>query len=262
MGTTARTLSEKIQFYNGETERVTLKYDTGKQVAGRFGDQYMFGLEDGRIMFVEPEVHSQIVQLGARAGDTIEITKRSEKQGRSTRTLWDVAMCEAAQDENEPPDWASQAPAPSYASQPPSWTSQGEPERTTTRTAERKPPQSQPPARAPQPAVALANSVEEWEKTRQRDYQPTPATETAWPDGQVETRIERKAVAAVASARPTEASASDRDQLLKCLISAVDAARLASRYAGEQGFAIVFGGEDVRALALSIYIGAQKAGRF
>lgn len=264
-------MSEKVQFTIGLAEVVTLKYDAGKQVAGRFGDQYMFGLLDGRIMFVEPEVNSAIVQTGARAGDTVSICKRSEKQGRTTRTMWDVELLDSAQDENEPPDWARQnddyqvPPAP-YASQPATWGGNA-PEPSPEKTTRRK---------LPQPAARLATSVEDWEAARQRDY-PQPATETAWPNGQavantpatgstwpngqVKTRIERQADAGAQAPEPGRANTTDRDQLLKCLISAIDAARMASRYGMEQGQIISFGGEDVRALALSIYIGHQKAGR-
>lgn len=270
MGTTASTassMSEKVQFTNGEAEIVTLKFDKGKQVPGRFGDQFMFGLLDGRIMFVEPEVNSAILQTGARAGDTVSICKRSEKQGRTTRTLWDVELLDSATEENEPPDWARQnddyqVPPPNYASQPASWGGQAEAEPTRAKTTRRK---------LPQPAARLAPSVEDWEAARQRDYPQPATTETAWSDGQavantpaaapVETRIERPPVAGAQAPETPRANTTDRDQLLRCLISAIDAARMASRYGMEQGQIISFAGEDVRALALSIFIGHQKAGR-
>ena len=214
MSNTARQLSEKVQFHNGETELVTLRFDSGKLTPGRYGDQYMFGLEDGRIMFVEPAVNAQIVELGARRGDTIGITKRSEKQGRSTVTNWDVEIVQAATDENEPPDWARQ------------------PE----------------PARTPE---------------RMDGYKPYAArTEQRQAPAPVETRIERQPVREVSQAQAAASSpASERDQLLRCLIHAIDAARLASRYAADQGQPVQFGGEDIRALALSVFIGHQKAGR-
>lgn len=231
MGQAARTLNEKVQFSTGETEIVTLKYDTGKQVEGRFGAQFMYGLEDGRIMFVEPEVNGQIAKLGARKGDTIGITKRTEKQGRTTLTMWHVELIDGATDENEPPDWAQpEAQAP--------------PMRRTVQRAEA----------ALTAERAMPPTAQAYEAARMKSYPQSSA--------QVETRIERPPVAKESQANmPASGNATERDQLLKCMVSAIDAARLASRYAAEQGMSIGFSGEDVRAMGLSLYISRERAGR-
>jgi hypothetical protein len=43
-------------------------------------------------------------------------------------------------------------------------------------------------------------------------------------------------------------------------VAAVDAARTAESYAEAHGSRIVFSGEDIRAMGLSIYIGATRPG--
>ena len=77
---------EKIDFEPNLAVEVTLEFDGGKPVAGRNGPQYLYWVDGGRSMFLDPAAHEQIQATGARAGDKLEITKTL--RGRSIG--WEV----------------------------------------------------------------------------------------------------------------------------------------------------------------------------
>jgi hypothetical protein len=78
---------EKVSFPANTTVLVTLEFDTGKLVAGKFGDQYQYFLLGEQIMWVDPAVNEAIVATGAGANDEIGITKR-------TKGAWEVFRVE------------------------------------------------------------------------------------------------------------------------------------------------------------------------
>jgi len=65
---------------------VTLEFDGGKEVAGRQGPQYLYWVDGQRSMFLDPQPHDLIQQTGAKAGDTLEITKTL----RGRKVDWEV----------------------------------------------------------------------------------------------------------------------------------------------------------------------------
>jgi hypothetical protein len=77
---------EKVTFDPNVPVTVTLEFDGGKQVQGRYGPQFLYWLDGQRSMFVDANVHEQIRATGAVAGDTLEITRR--KKGRADE--WEV----------------------------------------------------------------------------------------------------------------------------------------------------------------------------
>jgi hypothetical protein len=115
---------EKVTFDPNVPVTVTLEFDGGKQVQGRYGPQFLYWLDGQRSMFVDANVHEQIKASGAAAGDTLEITRR--KTGRTEE--WEVvhivdepqatAPPPATRRQSSPAPAAAAAPAPRPAQQP------------------------------------------------------------------------------------------------------------------------------------------------
>jgi hypothetical protein len=67
--------------------------------------------------------------------------------------------------------------------------------------------------------------------------------------------------AAAAQARPGAAMPLEKNPLWPALTTAIDAAAAAELHAHRRGLALRFSGEDVRAMALTLYIDAKRGGR-
>jgi hypothetical protein len=99
---------EKVTFSTNTPVLVQLEFDPPTQArAGRFGDQYMYVLAENRIMWVEPEVHQEIVRTGAQAGSELAICKRELRNAGRKHIQWEVVT-----QEEEPPQEPPPAPAP------------------------------------------------------------------------------------------------------------------------------------------------------
>ena len=57
-------MSDKVQFQTNVPIDVALKYNDGKEVTGQYGDQVLYTLTDGRVMYVPPIVKKKIDELG------------------------------------------------------------------------------------------------------------------------------------------------------------------------------------------------------
>lgn len=66
-------MREKIEFDYNASQRVALEFRTGKIVPGRNGDQVMFSLVGGRVMFLDLAVAEQINQLRLGVGEPVTI---------------------------------------------------------------------------------------------------------------------------------------------------------------------------------------------
>lgn len=72
-----------LKFNIGDTKQVTMKYDTGKHVDGKFGPQVMFGVTvDGQddYWYVSPFVNGLFESNEVKAGDTLTVTRSGQKQ--------------------------------------------------------------------------------------------------------------------------------------------------------------------------------------
>jgi hypothetical protein len=69
---------------------VTLRWDDGKQVEGRYGQQVMYTLTNDRIMFVPPVVAERISELGIRQGEPFEICKAEIRKDDRRWIEWQV----------------------------------------------------------------------------------------------------------------------------------------------------------------------------
>src|ERR1022692_1135425 len=64
-----------LRFKTNSPVEVALRWDDGKRVEGRYGEQVMYSLEGDRVMYVPPVVAKQIHELGIRAREIFEICK-------------------------------------------------------------------------------------------------------------------------------------------------------------------------------------------
>src|SRR6516164_4835715 len=84
-------MSEKIHFQTHVPIDVALKYNDGKEVNGQYGDQVLYTLTDGRVMYVAPIVKKKIDELGIGRGEQFTITKAEKKNGTRRTIEWLVA---------------------------------------------------------------------------------------------------------------------------------------------------------------------------
>ena len=84
-------MSEKVQFQTNVPVDVALKYNDGKEVTGQYGDQVLYTLTDGRVMYVPPIVKKKIDELRIGRGELFTITKAEKKNGTRRTIEWVVA---------------------------------------------------------------------------------------------------------------------------------------------------------------------------
>src|SRR5690348_1469558 len=103
-----------LRFNVNTPVEVALRFDDGRSVEGRYGEQIMYKLDDDRVMYVPPLVANRIRELGIRAREPFEICK-AELQEDSKRWIeWRVKRIE------KPRHPASSANAPETAVDDPS----------------------------------------------------------------------------------------------------------------------------------------------
>jgi hypothetical protein len=81
-------MSEKVQFQTNIPVEVALKYNDGKEVTGQYGDQVLYTLTDGRVMYVPPIVRKKIDEAGIGRGELFRITKAERKSGTRRTIEW------------------------------------------------------------------------------------------------------------------------------------------------------------------------------
>ena len=84
-------MSDKVQFQTNVPVEVALKYNDGKEVNGQYGDQVLYTLTDGRVMYVPPIVKRRIDELGIERGELFTLTKAEKKNGTRRTIEWLVA---------------------------------------------------------------------------------------------------------------------------------------------------------------------------
>jgi hypothetical protein len=100
-------MSDKVQFQTNLPVEVALKYGDGKEVNGQYGDQVLYTLTDGRVMYVPPIVKRRIEELGIGRGELFTLTKAEKKNGTRRTIEWVVAAGERGE---TPPRASIQAP--------------------------------------------------------------------------------------------------------------------------------------------------------
>jgi hypothetical protein len=83
-----------LRFNANAPVAVALRYDDGKRVEGRYGEQVMYALEGDRVMYVPPVVAQQIRELGIRPREIFEICKAELCEENRRRIEWRVKRIE------------------------------------------------------------------------------------------------------------------------------------------------------------------------
>jgi hypothetical protein len=83
-------MADKVAFQTNVPVEVALKYGDGKDVNGQYGDQVLYTLTDGRVMYVPPIVRKQIEDLGIARGELFTITKAEKRNGTRRTIEWQV----------------------------------------------------------------------------------------------------------------------------------------------------------------------------
>ena len=86
-----------LRFNTNAPVEVSLRWDDGKRVEGRYGEQIMYTLDDQRVMYVPPVVAKQIKELGIRANQMFEICKAELREENKRWIEWHVLRIEEPQ---------------------------------------------------------------------------------------------------------------------------------------------------------------------
>src|SRR5271165_318895 len=187
-------MKERVVFEANVPVAATLAYPDGLKVQGRFGDQVMYSLTDGRVMYVPPVVRDKLVELGIRQNEPFAICKAERREGNRRFVDWVVQLDGSA------------APAQSA-------------------TAHGNTPGS--PANGDNGAYIKSNG------NGNGNGKPASA--------------------------PTKSGTAET-ALRAALTTSIDAALAAEQYASAHGLSIRFGSEDLRAMALSLFIQHARDG--
>jgi hypothetical protein len=82
-------MNEVVKFQINTPVEVTLQSETGKRVEGRYGEQVMYSLLDGRVMYVPHYVAQRFQELAIGAGEPLLLCKQEAKDGKR-KTEWSV----------------------------------------------------------------------------------------------------------------------------------------------------------------------------
>ena len=83
-------MKERVVFEANVPVTATLAYADGLKVQGRFGDQVMYSLTDGRVMYVPPVVRDKLVELGIRQNEPFAICRAERREGNRRFVDWVV----------------------------------------------------------------------------------------------------------------------------------------------------------------------------
>ena len=85
-----RKMKEVVKFVVDTPVEVALRFETGKHVEGRYGDQVMYSLLDNRVMYVPPYVEQRIRELAIAAGEPLQLCKQAKTDGNRKWIEWSV----------------------------------------------------------------------------------------------------------------------------------------------------------------------------
>ena len=83
-------MKERVVFEANVPVEAMLAYPDGLKVQGRFGDQVMYSLTDGRVMYVPPIVRDNLVELGIRQNEPFAICRAERREGNRRFVDWVV----------------------------------------------------------------------------------------------------------------------------------------------------------------------------
>ena len=82
-------MKEKVTFETNVPVPFALAQVEGMEVQGRCGDEVMYNLQDGRVMFVPPSIRDEIRKLEVNPREALQICKREvESRGSWKQPVW------------------------------------------------------------------------------------------------------------------------------------------------------------------------------
>ena len=87
---------EVLRFQANIPEEVALKYDDGKAVEGRYGDQVLYTLTDDRVMYLPPIAAKRISDMRIRKGELFAVCKKEVTRGQKRSIEWEVKRVDPA----------------------------------------------------------------------------------------------------------------------------------------------------------------------
>ena len=91
-------MRQKVMFETNVPLEACLAHPEGKEIGGRRGEQVMYDLADGRLMFVPPSVRDQLRKSGIKPGERFQICRREiDDQGEEAGFQWTVSRCVSTQ---------------------------------------------------------------------------------------------------------------------------------------------------------------------
>jgi hypothetical protein len=189
-------MKERVVFEANVPVTATLAYADGLKVQGRFGDQVMYSLTDGRVMYVPPVVRDKLVELGIRQHEPFAICRAERREGNRRFVDWVV----------------------------------------------------EPEVSAAPPQIVTAHG-------------DTPGSPMNGDNGaRVKPNGNGNGNGNGKSASVPTKSGTAETALRAALTASIDAALAAEQYASAHGLSIRFGSEDLRAMALSLFIQHARDG--
>ena len=83
-------MKEVVRFAVDTPVEVALRFETGKHVEGRYGDQVMYSLVGDRVMYVPPYVEQRIRELAIGPGELLHLCKQVKSEGNKKWVEWSV----------------------------------------------------------------------------------------------------------------------------------------------------------------------------
>ena len=83
-------MKQVVKFSINTPVEVALRFETGKHVEGRYGDQVMYSLLDNRVMYVPPYIEQRIRELAIAAGEPLQLCKQEKTDGNEKWIEWSV----------------------------------------------------------------------------------------------------------------------------------------------------------------------------
>jgi hypothetical protein len=90
-------MKEKVPFETNVPVSVVLAQTEGMEVQGRYGEEVMYNLQDGHVMFVPPSIRDEIRKLEAKPGEALQICKREVEVLGEPCVEWTVTRREPSQ---------------------------------------------------------------------------------------------------------------------------------------------------------------------
>jgi hypothetical protein len=122
-----------LRFSTNTPVELALRWEDGRRVEGRYGEQIMYTLDDDRVAYVPPIVAKQIRELGIRPHEVFEICKAEVQEQNKRWIEWRVRRVEGPQHP------ASSANVPDAAASDPSRNAQNHRNGSTERTSSNRP---------------------------------------------------------------------------------------------------------------------------